>query len=125
MNDIERIGVGIDTTGIEAGTAALDKLADAGPKVDAALRTVEGAVAKTGKSLASLGAGSGDGLTEAAQKMDRAASTITEVVVERRCGSASASHIIASKALSWLGPPQLRSCSRVLLLKLVFSLMKC
>ena len=71
MSDqIKPIGIALDTSGIDAGTAALDKLAATGPKVDSALKTVETAAAKTGKTLASLGAGAGDGFAETTKKVE-------------------------------------------------------
>lgn len=80
MSELEPIGIAMDTSGIEAGTRALDKLAETGPKVDASLKVVETAAAKTGKTLASLGAGAGDGLNDASKKVEQAATTIVNSV---------------------------------------------
>lgn len=55
--NIASIGVKFDGTDLEKGRIALDAIAAAGPKVEAALKSVEGSAGKTGKTLASLGKG--------------------------------------------------------------------
>lgn len=60
-NEIESIGIGMETGDIERGIKALDTLASQGPKVEQSLKAVETTVAKTGKSISTLGAGPSDG----------------------------------------------------------------
>ena len=56
--NIATIGVKFDSTDLERGKAALEAMAASGPKVEASMRGVEGALGRTGKSLATLGQGS-------------------------------------------------------------------
>lgn len=104
-DDIITTGVAIDTTGIDKGIERLDALAATGPKVDKSLQSVEQSAAKTGKSLATLGQGSGAGLQDAAQKVDQSSRTISQSM-QRTADAATASdkaHKDASKSIDGIG----------------------
>jgi phage-related minor tail protein len=104
-DDIITTGVAIDTTGIDRGIERLDALASTGPKVDKALQSVEQSAAKTGKSLATLGQGSGAGLQDAAQKVDQSSKSIAQSI-QRTADAAEASgkaHKEASKSIEGIG----------------------
>ena len=104
-DDIITTGVAIDTTGINKGIERLDALAATGPKVDKALQSVEQSAAKTGKSLATLGQGSGAGLQDAAQKVDQSSKSIAQSI-QRTADAAVASdkaHKEAAKSIDGIG----------------------
>lgn len=78
--DIKTIGIGIDTSGIDTGSASLDRLAAQGPKVDSALKSVETAAAKAGKSIASLAqTGPTGGLDKVSQSSAAAAASVKKL----------------------------------------------
>ncbi|MCC6206275.1 MAG: tape measure protein, partial [Hyphomicrobiales bacterium] len=54
-DDIIPVGIKFTTTGLEAASAGLDKIAAAGPKVQAATDQIEAGAKKTGRSLEDLG----------------------------------------------------------------------
>lgn len=66
-----------DTTDLERAAKALDKLAQAGPRVQSALTGAEQSVAKTGKSLATIG-NSSRGLDTVNQAAKTAASGLNQ-----------------------------------------------
>jgi len=61
-NEIESIGVSMDTRDIDRGIKSLEVLASKGAPVEKAMAGVEASAAKTGKTLANLGQGSTAGL---------------------------------------------------------------
>jgi tape measure domain-containing protein len=77
--EIESIGLGMDTSGVEKGIKSLETLASTGPKVEKAMQGVETATQKTGKTLATLGQGAGAGLDEVGKKSSTAADGLGKV----------------------------------------------
>lgn len=68
-DEVAAIGVKLDTSDVDKGIKALDTLASQGPKVENSMKSVEGAAAKTGKTLATLGQGAGAGLDQVGKKL--------------------------------------------------------
>lgn len=77
--EIESIGLGMDTSGVERGIKALDVLASKGAPVEKAMAGIEGATERTGKSLKSLGDSAGKGLDDVAKKAAPAADGLKKV----------------------------------------------
>lgn len=77
--EIESIGLGMDTSGVERGIKALDVLASKGAPVEKAMAGIEGATERTGKSLKSLGESAGKGLDDVAKKATPAADGLKKV----------------------------------------------
>lgn len=69
--EIAVIGVAMPTDGVEKGIKALDTLASTGSKVEKAMDGIDRAAAKTGKSLATLGQGNGNGLPKLADDVEK------------------------------------------------------
>ncbi|RQO83482.1 tape measure protein [Acidovorax sp. FJL06] len=78
-NEIESIGLGMDTSGVERGIKALDVLAGKGAPVEKAMAGIEGAADRTGKSLKSLGDGAAKGIDDLAKRAPSAASGLKKV----------------------------------------------
>lgn len=78
-NEIETIGLGMDTSGVEKGIKALDVLAGKGAPVEKAMAGIEGAAERTGKSLKTLGDGATKGIDEVAKRSPAAASGLKKV----------------------------------------------
>lgn len=78
-NEIESIGLGMDTSGVERGIKALDVLAGKGAPVEKAMAGIEGAADRTGKSLKSLGEGAAKGIDDLAKRAPAAASGLKKV----------------------------------------------
>jgi len=77
--DVASIGVKFETDDIARGKASLEALAQQGPKVEKAMAGVEGAAAKTGKSLKTLGEGAGKGLDDIGKTAPKAADGVGRV----------------------------------------------
>ncbi|PUA95527.1 tape measure domain-containing protein [Acidovorax sp. 107] len=77
--EIESIGLGMDTSGVERGIKALDVLAGKGAPVEKAMAGIEGAADRTGKSLKSLGEGAAKGIDDLAKRAPAAASGLKKV----------------------------------------------
>ena len=92
MTNVASVGVKFDGADLERGIRALDALAARGPAVESALSRVEGAAARTGRTLATLGQ-TGD-LSGVSRQSDSAAAGIN------RLGQAAAQ---ASASVSGLG----------------------
>ncbi len=78
-NEIESIGLGMDTSGVERGIKALDVLAGKGAPVEKAMAGIEGAADRTGKSLKSLGEGAAKGIDDLAKRAPAASSGLKKV----------------------------------------------
>ncbi|EPD36071.1 hypothetical protein HMPREF9701_04890 [Delftia acidovorans CCUG 274B] len=78
-DDVASIGVKFETDDIARGKASLEALAQQGPKVEKAMAGVEGAAAKTGKSLKTLGEGAGKGLEDIGKTAPKAADGVGRV----------------------------------------------
>lgn len=78
-NEIESIGLGMDTSGVERGIKALDVLAGKGAPVEKAMAGIEGAADRTGKSLKSLSEGAAKGFDDVAKKAVPAADGLKKV----------------------------------------------
>lgn len=78
--DIESIGLSMDTSGVEKGIKSLETLAATGPKVEKSMGGVEGAATRVNKSLATLGQGNAaNGLSTVARASDTAATSVKKV----------------------------------------------
>lgn len=62
--EIAALGIKVDSSGVQSSIDALEQLASKGPRVESAMSGIENAANKTGKSLKTLGEGSGKGLEE-------------------------------------------------------------
>lgn len=77
--DIAVIGIAMPTDSVEKGIKSLETLAGTGPKVEKAMDGIEKAVAKTGKTLGTLGQGNGAGLEQVGATASAAADKIQKV----------------------------------------------
>ena len=78
--DIETVGLGFDTSGIERGIRSLDDLAARGPKVEKSLDGVEGAAQKAGKAISGIGDGdAGRSLEKTGESAGKAAGKIADL----------------------------------------------
>lgn len=77
--DEAALGLKVDATGVQAATKALEDFADQGAKTEKAMAGVEGAAAKTGKSLKTLGDGASKGLDDIGKSAPAAAESVGRV----------------------------------------------
>lgn len=107
--EIESIGLSMDTSGVEKGIKSLETLAATGPKVERAMGGVEGAAAKTGKTLANLGQGRaatglnkvGEAAGGAAREMGRVSDASEQV--NRGLSGVAANANLAARAVASIG----------------------
>lgn len=77
--DEAALGLKVDATGVQAATKALEDFVDQGAKTEKAMAGVEGAAAKTGKSLKTLGDGASKGLDDIGKSAPAAAESVGRV----------------------------------------------
>jgi lambda family phage tail tape measure protein len=77
--DEAALGLKVDATGVQAATKALEDFVDQGAKTEKAMAGVEGAAAKIGKSLKTLGDGASKGLDDIGKSAPAAAESVGRV----------------------------------------------
>ena len=104
MEEIASVGIAIQTGDIERGIKSLDTLANQGPKVEKSMQGIETAVAKTGKSLATLGQGGADaGFEKVAQGSKSAAEGVNRLGVEAKDSAESMLSLTRTGIAAFLG----------------------
>ncbi|MBW8464278.1 tape measure protein, partial [Acidovorax sp.] len=107
--DVAAIGLAMETDGIDRGINRLEVLAATGPKVERAMGGVEGAAAKTGKTLENLGQGRaatslnkvGEAAGGAAREMGRVNQASDQV--SRGLSGMASNADLAAKAIASIG----------------------